>query len=441
MPTVRPEASSRQPLFVLRLEDRLTPTAGNVAGGATVAAGDVTGDGYTDVVVSLAGHGSPTVEVIDGRTGEVAWQFLAYSADFTGGVSVAVGDVTGDGRPDIVTGAGAGGGPNVKVFDGVTRQEVRSFFAFVSSFTGGARVAAGDVNGDKRADIAVAAGFGGGPVVVVFDGATGEPLATVVNSDPASAVGATVAMGDLTGDGRADLLVGSGGGVPIVRVYDLTAGTAPVGQLPPYDPGFSGPVWVAVGDVTGDGRPDVVTGAGVGGGSNVRVFDGPTFTLVQSWLAYSPDFRGGVLVTTADFDGDGRSEVVTGAGAGGGPNVRLFDGETAAILNSISCDGHSVTPLASVQAPPTVSLTAPTSGTVTDNGGGVASVEAAVNDGGFVPVTVQDDGTFGLSPTDLQPGLNTVSYRATDKYGTRSPVTVQTVFYKPAPRPVAGHTA
>jgi len=456
------------------LEDRLTPAAGNIVGGATVAAGDVTGDGYSDLVVSLAGRGSPTVEVIDGRTGQVAWQFLAYSPDFTGGVSVAIGDVTGDGHADIITGAGAGGGPNVKVFDGVTRQEVRSFFAFVPHFTGGARVAAGDVNGDKRADIAVAAGFGGGPVVAVFDGATGAPLATIVNGDPSSAVGATVAMGDLTGDGRADLVVGSGGGIPVVRVYDLTHGTDFVGQFPPYDSGFSGPVWVAVGDVTGDGRPDVVTGAGTGGGSNTRVFDGLTFTLIQSWMAYTPDFRGGVLVTTADFDGDGRAEVVTGAGAGGGPNVRLFDGETAELRNSISCDGGDVVPLALAPPPPTVSvpITAPIAGTlppddgsvvtpaevpdrgtevaaielkdsgvaaveVKDNGAGIAAVEVSVNDSAFAPATVQEDGTYSIRLTDLQPGLNTVVYRATDLNGNRSPVTVQTVLYKPAPKPVS----
>ena len=83
--------------------------------------------------------------------------FLAYSPAFRGGVEVAVGDVNGDGTPDIITGAGPGGGPQVEVFDGTKLKEVQangtlpasallaSFYAYAASFTGGVNVAAGDV--------------------------------------------------------------------------------------------------------------------------------------------------------------------------------------------------------------------------------------------------------------------------------------------------------
>ena len=60
---------------------------------------------------------------------------------FLGGVTVAVKDVTSDGRGDIITGAGPGGGPHVKEFDGVSGTTLGSFFAFDPAFHGGVFVA------------------------------------------------------------------------------------------------------------------------------------------------------------------------------------------------------------------------------------------------------------------------------------------------------------
>jgi hypothetical protein len=94
-----------------------------------------------------------------------------------------------------------------------------------------------------------------------------------------------------------------------------------------YNPGFAGGVFVAAGDVNGDGRADFVTGADAGGGPHVRIFDAVTRTEIRGFFAYGAGFTGGVRVGTTDFNGDGIADIITGAGAGGGPHVRILRGD------------------------------------------------------------------------------------------------------------------
>ena len=87
--------------------------------------------------------------------------FFAVDAPLPGGVFVGAGDVNGDGRTDLIAAAGTigfGSGPPVKVFDGRDNRELQGFFAFDAAFMGGARVAAVDGNGDGRDDLLVGAG-------------------------------------------------------------------------------------------------------------------------------------------------------------------------------------------------------------------------------------------------------------------------------------------
>ena len=141
--------------------------------------------------VGAGAGGGPEVKVFDATTKQLRFDFFAYDPGFTGGVRVAVGDVNGDGASDIITAPGPGGGPDIHVYDGKTGQLALQFFAFNPAFSGGAFVAAGDVNGDGRADIIAGAGQGGGPNVTVFSGNDGTMLDTFFAFDPAFSGGVT----------------------------------------------------------------------------------------------------------------------------------------------------------------------------------------------------------------------------------------------------------
>jgi hypothetical protein len=295
--------------------------------------------------------GSPVVAVRDLKTGAPLEQFYAYDPSFRGGVRVATGDVNGDGFPDIITAAGPGGGPHVKVFDGVTGGLIRQFFAYDAAFTGGVNVTAGDIDGDGNADIVTGADAGGGPHVKAFSGTTGKTIASFYAYDPSIHAGVRVAVGDVNGDGTNEVITAPGPGwYPEVKVFDpkkASAGATPPpgsatvafrilndnqpGQLASfmaYDPLFLGGVYIATGDFNRDLRSEIVTGAGAGGGPHVKVFDGQSLQVFQSFFALDPSFGGGVRVSARDLNGDGHADVVVGTGPGVPALVEGFEGQT-----------------------------------------------------------------------------------------------------------------
>ena len=280
------------------------------------------------------------VEVFNAVTGALKFTIEPYPG-FGGEVRVAAGDVNGDGVPDIITGPGPGGGPDIHVYDGTTGFLIRQFFAFDSNFMGGVFVAAGDVNGDGYADIIVGADAGGGPNVAVFSGKDGSVLANLMAYDPNFSGGVRVAAGDLYANGHAEVITGAGpGGGPQVKVFDVMTGQV-LQSFFAFDPSFTAGVYVGAGDTSGAGKMNIIVGAGANGGPSVAVFNGTNATVIQRFSAFNPEFMGGVRVTSVYPNGNSTASVfsVAGPGAGAGSEFNGFD--SAAIDTFFASDTNA----------------------------------------------------------------------------------------------------
>jgi hypothetical protein len=219
--------------------------------------------------------------------------------------------VDGAGPPELILGVDAGGGPHVRVlrYTPGTAGNVTpllDFFAYDPGFRGGIRVAAGDVDGSGRASIILGAGAGGGPHVRALKYAGGGSLVEVASFmvyDLGFLAGIFVAAGDVNGDGKADIITGVGpGGGPHVRAVTLGPGGVPVelASFFAYDPGARSGMRVGAARLNpGDAQAAILTVPGPGSGAHVKAFrrngDG-SVTEVTSFFAYPGTFFGGVFI-------------------------------------------------------------------------------------------------------------------------------------------------
>lgn len=206
--------------------------------------------------------------------------------------------------------------------------------------------------------LVLAAGSGAGPQVRVLRG--DQPELSFFAFDPAFGGGSDVAVGDVTGDGVGDIIVGAGdGGSSHVRIFsgiDATQIPGPLGSFwafPGPDGGqsgaFNGPIHVAAGDVNGDGHADVIVSVGAHGPPHVKIFSGADGSLLESFLAFpnthhtdpadpayfSEAFDGGVNAAAGDIDHDGKADLIVAAGPGAGPHVKVFaDGQFSGLIRS-----------------------------------------------------------------------------------------------------------
>ncbi|USN53062.1 MAG: L,D-transpeptidase family protein [Candidatus Nomurabacteria bacterium] len=279
-------------------------------GGASVATGDVNGDGKDEIIVGAGPGGGPNVQVFTSEGVKLS-SFYAYMDAFRKGIYVASCDLNNDGIAEIVTGPRRGGGPNVKVYT-MEGEELSSFMAYDSAFRGGVTVACGDLNGSGTGMIITASGFDSGNQARLFSldgeyqGLDFWPFAKYERG------GLSVATADVNGDGDDEILFALHRfGHAWVKVYDVAPDRPIISEFIAFPLAFRGGVNIAGADLDFDGRDELLVAANGNGGPHVRAFTAQGEYL-RDFFAYSGDFRGGLFIAAGDIDADGEDEIVTG---------------------------------------------------------------------------------------------------------------------------------
>jgi hypothetical protein len=267
--------------------------------------------------------GQPRVRSYDAENFLPKLNFLAYEAGFKGGVRVATGDMNGDGIPDIVTVPGPGRTVDARIFDGLTGGMIGTVQAYDASYKLGAFVAVAEVTGDLRNDIIVGPGLFSSEVRV-FSGATLGLVHKFTAYEANSIGGVSVAAGDFNGDGRAEVVTAPGAGVNIrVRVWNVNVVGLPVMVLPEIVAFGSevGNVSLAVGRFNGDATPEIFVGAGQRGGGGIKIYNGATGGLINQFNAFP--HNSAIRVVVKDHDANGVIDEIFAAQGTDRPTAQL----------------------------------------------------------------------------------------------------------------------
>ncbi|MCE9563071.1 MAG: FG-GAP-like repeat-containing protein [Planctomycetes bacterium] len=302
--------------------------------------------------VLVSGQSGQVAVYARGQAGTLASTGKMFTpfAGYTGTVRTAVADFNGDGVSDYAFTAGAGLTARTRIMDGATNQILVGSTIVLNGFTGGAYIAAGDIDKDGKAELVVSADRGGTPLVEVYT-VSGNQLVKSLSFYPfgiTNSNGVRVAMGDLNRDGSADLIMATGAGQAArLAIYDgaalakkqaVTMRTSFLAFGSTVTVGAN----VTTGDVNGDGYDDLIVSQDAGGTSLVRVWSGADITAnpttlisnlrpLQEFYANGTTNLSGIRVTTRDLDGNGKDELVTSASGGAASWVRVLSVSSASV--------------------------------------------------------------------------------------------------------------
>lgn len=313
------------------------PFGAALRGQLVTAIADFTGDGEDEIAVSAGvGHGAQ-VRIFSKR-GVLLEQFFAYDRGFRRGIALAAGDLTGDSAAELIVSPIGGAKTNLRVYQYQTATRRWTLldwvWAFGASYTPTASVVIGDLTGDGAAEIVLAVNAAGGPQVRVYRYVSGDGLVLDGSFFPYATNarhGVRVTLGDLTGDGVQDIVtVPSGTAGGHVRAYAYAGSNTfrHLASVHPYGQTFRGTLSVKLTNLDGIGTKELIVIPN-DGATNLRAYRYDTaagaFTLAAWTLTHGSAFRGGGELTVADTNRNGLPEIAVVPAAGGGPTLRLYE--------------------------------------------------------------------------------------------------------------------
>jgi hypothetical protein len=204
------------------------------------------------------------------------------------------------------------------------------FFSYLQSFPGSSQIILYDLLNDGQRE-----------QIVSYDGLVkvyknGHEILSFRPFHPSFRGKISLAVADLNNNGQKEIITGAGpGGGPQVRVFNLKGEC--VSTFFAYDPNFRGGIDVTAGDTNNNGKYEIITGAGPGGGPHIRIFDYMGREL-STFFAYDPNFRGGVNVTSADLNNNGKYEIISGPGPNMKPEIKYFNERGQLIKSFLAFD-------------------------------------------------------------------------------------------------------